>query len=388
MMQKTDNMYFVIPEGATQEQRWSWGEIEELCRQGQISPDARVFMPESNSWVRAADTDLGELFDDDVLAGAEDPESNTLDKIETDYADALGRIQDNPGDIEALVAAGKLAADAPATADAARVHFQVALDLKPFNTRIAREVRRSFPQTEWESFRYLERLRTAWDDPADLVKFPLASGLVYAGVAALSLALCVGVPTLRFVLLPAWFVWLVQVVRAASEGAGAPPLWQRALGNPMNEMVKPALAGLIIATLWGGALLVVALIRLMINPEADISVFAYLTRSPLITVFATVVLVAYLPAMILGISVSFSQFARMLLPWKAARAVMATEQEYPQTVAVIFAMVFVWGGVYLVMGSVPVLGALLGGASGAYLLLVAGFMLGRLLNRVRHTMWS
>ena len=46
----TGTTYFVLREGSTREEQWTWEEIESLCRSGELSARARIFLPEENRW--------------------------------------------------------------------------------------------------------------------------------------------------------------------------------------------------------------------------------------------------------------------------------------------------------------------------------------------------
>ena len=84
---RTDSLFFVLREGATQEEQWSWEDLEDMCRAGEVSGRARVFLPEKNEWVCIAETDLAENLPED--AAAPDAQEQGENPLEADYRSAL-----------------------------------------------------------------------------------------------------------------------------------------------------------------------------------------------------------------------------------------------------------------------------------------------------------
>jgi len=104
----SDTLYYVLREGSTREEQVTWSDAEELCRSGKLTPRARIFLPDEERWAVVEETRLAEVF----KAGSSESsgeENDTRAGIETEYTQALERIETEPDMLEAHLDAGILA---------------------------------------------------------------------------------------------------------------------------------------------------------------------------------------------------------------------------------------------------------------------------------------
>jgi hypothetical protein len=386
-MKSIDTDYYVLPEGTTQEELVAWDTIEEMCRTGQFTPDTRIFFPDKNGWVRAGDTDLRSLFKDagrNEEKPIEEPEDVEGSELEAEYREAVRRINESPEDADPVVEAGRLAAEM-GDRNAAREHFQTALRLKPFNSRIAQEVMRRFNKTECTDFLYLRREPSAWDEPADLLSYPLTAGLHYLAIPAAALFVLLLVPFGLYLAGPLSFLWCVKLGRHTAAGLKHAPSWKTALANPSREIILPLAAA---AAVVGEYVLVVygvGRVSMMLSGEEG-SAFRYIAESPVLSVTLTLIALAYLPAVFVRITHSVGIIVDLMSPWIVIRAMIRMGQEYAISVLLVLVLFFVLFGLNYVIGGVPVVGKALLAAVSAYAIPMIGFTLGRLAGRMQHVL--
>jgi hypothetical protein len=384
-MKHTESSYYVLPEGATQEEEYSWAAIEEMCRSGQFTADTRIFLPDRNTWVRAGETDLKPIFGDGGR-GARSEEQTVRDAereaLRAEYEDILRQIGEQPESIEALVEAGRVASEL-GDREAARKHFQKALQIKPFHSRVAQEVQRRFSKTECKEFQYLRRDPPPWEEPAELAAYPLMGGVWYVAVAAAVLFVLFLLPLGLFVAGPLTYLWCVQVGRHTAAGEDRPPLWHPVLANPVREIVLPLLAGAAVAGECG--LVVYGTGRiLMLLTGGNGSAFQTVSASPILCVALPFIALAYLPAVLVRIIRSVGIIVDLLSPWIVVRAAIRMGQEYAVTVLMLLVLAFTLGAVKFLIGGIPVVGKAVIAAAAAYLIPVAGYVLGRAAGRMGH----
>ena len=93
----------------------------------------------------------------------------------------------NPTDVALRLRAADLAL-ALRDVDAARDHYQKALEASPYHPRAAQEAKRKLPPSKWKSLRYLEKPPPVWDTPAAIFTYPYSRGPLYIAVPAVVLA--------------------------------------------------------------------------------------------------------------------------------------------------------------------------------------------------------
>lgn len=385
MESKTDTPYFVLPEGATQEEQHSWEAIEEMCAEGRLTPAARLFLPEEAAWVRAGDTALKKYFiqaEGNSDRRREKPTKDEREALKTEYQEVLKRLDSEADQVGTHVEAGRMAAELD-DRETARDHFQAALDLRPYDTRVAQEIRRRYSKKECREFRNLEREAPVWENLSELAFFPVSRGAVYLAVPTALAFVLMLVPFGGFALGAAFYLWLVQIARRTAEGERRPPLWHRALANPVEELLLPLVAGTLLVLELLLAVYGVARLSIILNGET-VSAVDYVRNSPVLVVLSTAVAVVYLPAGFVRAFRSAGKVLGLLDPVKNVKTAFRMEHEYLASVILLFALASVVGGLCLLLWGIPVLGKAVVATAGTYALVLAGRTLGRLAGRMRH----
>ncbi|MDH3198962.1 MAG: hypothetical protein OEO21_12065 [Candidatus Krumholzibacteria bacterium] len=379
---KTDTPYFVLREGATQEEQWTWDDLESLCESGALTPGARVFLPDKNEWVCAEETDLRAVF---ARASSRTPGGDetaaTREALQGDYQATLARLSERPDAVDVLAEAGRLAFEL-GDRDAARGHFQAALEAHPYHPRTAQEVRRRFARGEARTFRLIQRPNALWDDLGELWRFPFARGPLYVALPALVFTVLAFVPHGTIAIAVLAFAWGQQVMREAAGGASLPPLWHRALADPLREVVLPLFAWAGSCALLTALFFGIARGLMFIDSSVADTALEYLLRSPVLTVMAVLAAVGYLPAA--AVTAAARQPLAALDPVRVVRAALRMEMEYILSVLFLLVLAFVGGMLWVATKGIPVAGNVLLGATVAVLVPMGGLVLGRLLGRTAH----
>jgi hypothetical protein len=375
-------LYFVLREGSTREEQWSWPDIEELCRAGELTPGARIFLPDEDRWAAIGETRLSALFEgraqrtEAALTGEEQA------RLEQDYREALERAEQSEG-IEAQLDAAILASEL-GRRDQARAHFQTVLHRYPYHARAAQEVKRRFSKTEQKAFRYLERPAPVWEDLGELAAMPLARGPLYVVVPAALFAALARAPFGAAIATALVFLWAFQVMEYTARGATKPAEWNRSLKDPWRKLARPALLMAAVAGQWVLVLFAIAKIALLAQGGAATPMWALVEKSPVILVIGALVAVIYLPAAMVSIGGFAGPIAKTLDPRRLVRTIVRMEHEYVYSVALITAIGAALGLVSFTLGSIPVAGEVIFGAALAYATPMVGLVLGRLLGRMAH----
>jgi len=380
----TGTLYFVLREGSTREEQWSWDEIENLCRSGDLTRRARIFLPEENRWAELGETKL-------AAGVAEAPQQRVVDeaaaeakqKLETEYKAALEQAEAAPDDLEARLDAGVIAAQLGQREDA-KAHFQFVLHRFPYHARAAQEVKRRFSKVELRTFRYLDRPDPIWEDLGVLAAMPLARGPLYFIVPA---ALVAGLSFVRFggiVASALMFLWLFQVMEYTARGANKPPEWDRSFADPWRKLGRPALLMSVVALQLGVIVFAAAWGVMKLEGVKDQTLWGYIAGSPIFVVIASVVLALYLPAAFVSIGGFAGPATKTLDPRRLVKTIVRMEHEYVYTVLIVAAIGIGTAIVCGITSGVPIAGDIVRGAALAYVTPAMGLVLGRLLGRVGH----
>ncbi len=383
----TETTYYVLPPGATQEEQWTRAALEDMCRSGQFSPDSRIFLPDRNEWVRAAeagaDTGLELEFgenDEDVWRDADEADDGENESLAAEYERVRASISSDSKNAELHIEAGRIASEMK-DREVAREHFQKALQLEPFNARFAQEVQRRFSRSECAEFLYLRRDPPAWDELTEMVTYPLSGGLVYSAIVAAALFVLLLVPYGQVLAWPLAGLWCLQMARVTAGGHNELPLWQEALDRPVREIVLPLIAGLAV---WGQCVLVAYGLGRLFMGASEGTALGFVAESPVLSVLLPFIALVYLPALFVRITHSAGIIVDLLSPWTAVRAMIRMGQEYAiSTLAVVLVATLI-GVLVFTVGGIPVLGKLVLALAVTYLIPVVAFILGRLTGRKRH----
>ncbi len=388
MGDKESTLYYVLPEGATQEETCSWSEIHALCEAGQLSPNSLIYMPEKNAWEKAVDTDLRSCFESlsDSLPGkteeVQDDETRT-EELQEKYESACREIRRTPEIPKAHLNAAS-AALALGNREAAIGHFQQAIELQPFNAKIACEIKRNLSVEERKRVRLLERPTPFWENNERVITYPFGRGYLYFLAPAVALSLLALLPFVRPAVVVLCYLWGYRAVSESASGSLTPPHWRDYLSSPAAWILRALLVGLFFAVEFCLPFFLIAQISILAGASSRPDVFQFIQHSPVMIVCMWVIGVIYFPA-VLVISVSpGSGIKDMLNVKKSVKAVVSMELEYIATIVFLFALLLVWVGVRLILGSVPVVGVVFSVLLGAYGVLCTGFVLGRVSTRCRH----
>jgi hypothetical protein len=386
MTTSSETLYYVLREGSTREERWSWSDVEQLCRSGELTARARIFLPEEERWAAIGETRLSSLLSD-VRPGdaATDDEATSLRaSVEQEYKAVLERIAGGADDtLEAQLDAGILASEL-GLRDESRSHFQAVLHRYPYHARAAQEIRRRFGKGEQKSFRYLERPPAVWEDVSDLWLIPFARGPLYAAVPAAVFAALAWVPGGTAIAATIMFLWAFQVMEYTARGANQPAVWNRFLNDPWRRLGRPALLMAVVVAQC--LVLVYAAARAVLarNPESAPTAWQLAAQSPVLLVLGAIFGLLYLPVAMVSIGAFTGSVAHTLDPRRLVRTIVRMEHEYVYSVLLMAAVVVALGVVRLVTGMIPVLGDIVFGAALACATPMFGLILGRLLGRMGH----
>ncbi|MCH7548013.1 MAG: tetratricopeptide repeat protein [Candidatus Krumholzibacteriota bacterium] len=299
-----------------------------------------------------------------------------------EYTELLERMRGARITVELLIEAGELAAET-GEREAARRHFQEALDLEPFHGRVRQAIRRRFSTEERREFRNIERPPAVWDDLGELVMYPFARGYVHAAVPAGVVLVLSFIPFGELVAGMLLFLWGYHVVGSVVRGDELPPLWHRALADPLREIILPLGAALAVVVEYSVVFAGVAALGMMVEQKSDITVVQYISQSPFMLVGVAMTLLVSLPAVVTLIAFRENPFT-VIMPQNVVRAAIALGSEYALTLFLILALAFPVAIIEILMGWVPVLGNVLGAAALAVAVPMAGLMLGKMLVRNEH----
>jgi hypothetical protein len=381
MTTASETLYYVLREGSTREEQWSWNDVEELCRSGELTPQARIFLPDEERWAAIEETKLANLVSSP--AGAGDTVDEARAAVEAEYKSALERVTEDPDLLEARLDAGILASEL-GLREEARGHFQTVLHRYPYHARTAQEVHRRFNRAELKSFRYLDRPAPIWEDLAELGRMPFARGPLYVIVPALVFAGLSWVPGGTVVSAAIMFLWAFQNMEYTARGASKPAEWNRSFSDPWKKLARPALLMAAVVAQWlvlvgGGAVLAYRL-----GNAGDKSLWSFASESPVMLVLGFILAVLYLPAAMVSIGGFTGPVTKTLDPRRLGRTIVRMEHEYVYTVFLLAAVGIATGVLRIALGWIPVFGQIAFGVALACAAPMCGLILGRLLGRMGH----
>jgi hypothetical protein len=379
----SETLYFVLREGSTREEQWSWTEVEELCRSGELTPQARIFLPDEERWAAIAETRLAPAASSTGSPPADPAEDEARAAIEAEYTAALERVAEDPDLLEAQLDAGMLAHEL-GRRDESRSHFQTVLHRYPYHARAAAEVHRRFNKVEQKSFRYLDRPAPIWEDLGDLLRMPLGRGPLYVVIPAAVFFGLSFVPGGAIVTAALMCLWAFQIMEYTARGASKPAEWNRCFADPWRKLGRPALLMAGVFAQWFVLGIGIAKLALIAGDGTDGSLWQQFTQNPVLLVGAILVSVLYFPVAIVSIGGFSGPAAKTLDPRRLVRTIVRMEHEYVYSVLLIAGLAFVLGVVRITLGAIPVAGDIVFGAALACATPMFGLILGRLLGRMGH----
>jgi hypothetical protein len=382
MTASSETLFYVLREGSTREEQWSWSDVEQLCRSGKLTPRARIFLPDEDRWATIEETRLAtELNTGSPGAGTEESESRA--GIEAEYKQALERIETEPDLLEAHLDAGILA-DELGQRDEARAHFQTVLHRYPYHARAAAEVHRRFNKVEQKKIRYLDRPLPVWEDILDLARIPFGRGPLYVMLPTLAFGALSFVPGGWVVSGAIAFLWAFQVMEYTARGGVKLPDWNRSFRDPWKKLLRPALLMGAVMAQWLIIVVGAAKIESVLKHGAVTSLGQYLAQSPVLLVVGSILGLLYLPAAMVSIGGFTGPVTKTLDPRRLVRTIVRMEHEYVYSVMLIAAIAVVLAVVRMTLAGIPIVVDLVFAWALACVTPMCGLILGRLLGRMGH----
>jgi hypothetical protein len=382
MTASSETLYFVLREGSTREEQWTWNDVEQLCRSGGLTPRARIFLPDEERWAAIGETRLYAGLET-RKDGAPEADSEERARVEEEYKAALERVEQDADLLEARLDAGILAHEL-GHRDEARSHFQTVLHRYPYHARAAQEVHRRFSKPEQKSFRYLDRPAPVWEDLLDLVRIPFGRGPLYVMVPTLVFGLLSFVPAGGVAALALAFLWAFQVMEYTARGGIKPPDWNRSFHDPWKKLIRPGLLMGAVVAQWLVIVVGSAKIESMVKHGEMESIWYYVTQSPVILVTGSILGMLYLPAAMVSIGGFSGPVTKTLDPRRLVRTIVRMEHEYVYSVILVAVVVLLLGAVHWAAGAVPIIGDLVFAWALACATPMCGLIMGRLLGRMGH----
>ena len=379
----SETLYFVLREGSTREEQWSWTDVEALCRSGELTPQARIFLPDEERWATISETRLASAVAPAASASKDSGEDEARAAVEAEYKSALERVAEDPELLEAQLDAGMLAHEL-GLREEARTHFQTVLHRYPYHARAAAEVHRRFNKGEQKSFRYLDRPSPIWEDLGDLLRMPLGRGPLYVVVPAAIFFGLSFVPAGTVITAAVMFLWAFQIMEYTARGPSKPAEWNRCFADPWRKLGRPALLMAGVFAQWLVLGIAVAKVTMTAGDGTDGSLWQQFTQNPVLLVGAVAVSVLYFPVAMVSIGGFSGPAAKTLDPRRLVRTIVRMEHEYVYSVLLIAGLALVLGLVRITLGAIPVAGDLVLGAALACATPMFGLILGRLLGRMGH----
>ena len=381
MSSETKNLYYLFKEGAVQEEPWEWPDLETMCRDGGLSLDSLIFMPDENEWRKAGETDLAPLINQVARAGGgtDDDEAETL-AIHEAYERALEQIEQSPELLVGLLNAAEIAA-AMGNHEAAWEHYQQALQQHPYHPRAVQEAKKNLLPADWVRLRYLKKPPSIWYRVESIFTYPLSHGPLYVAIPTLVLGGLWWIPGGALAGGVILYLWAIQVIRASGLLEPRPPTWQGMFSEPKEALVKPILLAIVI----GAELYLPFLIfgQMFAASGAAPNALAAIQGSPFLIVFIFTVSLVYLPAvLVLGTS-PVAAMTSAFNPLQVVKMIGKMDREYMAATGYIVLMFSLWGMINLGLEKIPVAGRIIATFLGVYIMITSGLVLGRLQARFK-----
>ncbi|HKW15672.1 MAG TPA: tetratricopeptide repeat protein, partial [Candidatus Krumholzibacteria bacterium] len=356
MSVSSETLYFVLREGSTREEQWTWSDVEQLCRSGKLTPRARIFLPDEERWATIEETRLSSGLKQDATDAPGSEEAEARARIEQEYKEALERIETEPDLLEAQLDAGILA-DELGRREEARAHFQTVLHRYPYHARAAAEVHRRFNKGEQKKIRYLDRPAPVWEDILDLVRIPFGRGPLYVMVLTLAFGGLSFLPGGWVISGAIAFLWAFQVMEYTARGGVKLPDWNRSFNDPWKKLLRPSLLMGAVVAQWLLIVFGAAKLESVLKHGEVTSLWQYLTQSPVLLVVGSILGLLYLPAAMVSIGGFTGPVTKTLDPRRLVRTIVRMEHEYVYSVMLIAAVAVVLAVVRMIV-QVPIVGDL------------------------------
>jgi len=381
------DIYFVFLESSTHEEEVTWEDLKAGIESGRIKSDSLVFNSESKNWEKAGSRDeLKILFDNARVPAAGETAGDGLDEEfvkKENYDNIIRELASDPNSLDLHMRAAR-AASAIGRQKEARLHYQQALNIRPYYPRLAQEIKRSLPPKIYNKFSLLERKPPWWEDPAALAACPIKSGWRSISALAAFLGAVLAAPFGKYLFVPLCLIVCVHVMKRSFRGAA--DLLPRGLHSIPMVFSTPALlaAAFLSAVEILSPFLIGACAALFASGGSMGQLSGYIAGSPLMSVLLFVLFCVYYPGALV-VSMGTSGNVRSAVnPLLVVRTLAIMEMEYLASAAFLALIALLWLGFWSLIGRIPIFGGFAAAAAAAYALVAAGFILGRLAGRYAH----
>lgn len=376
---------YILPNGATREETCAWDDLRERIESGELAPDTLIYREESQQWVTIASLDE---FRDvtwngfaDSLESEEDHDG--LPELMEEYDRAVAEARDRYDSIECITKAARLALSLGKQSDAVE-HFQRALELQPYNKRLAVEIKRSFSPMVYRTFSLLDRQPPFWEDPRSAVAYPLRIRMIPFAIATAILAIFSLVPYAQPLY---WLMLALLAVRVASETGQKSERSPDGIITDLEAIFsnwKPFACFMAYSAVLFLPFVLLSELLLLLERSGHWNFLVFIQNSPLMTVALFIAGAALLPA-VLMVSTNERQqpFDRYALK-RIARIVVSEDHEYLLLIGGITGAALAWIGVRGIFSFIPVVGDIITAAAALYGALLIGYLSGRTRARNEH----
>lgn len=382
---KTDSATecYIIVTGSTQEQICTWGDLQSLVEAGELTGDTLIYREESQQWVPLSS--LPEFADATwITPRTADPgDGEEIAELNREYEEAVKEARDRFDSYECLTTAARLALSLEKQ-DEAIEHYRRALELRPFDKRLANEIKRGLPPQVYRSFSLLDRPAPFWEDPVATVTYPLQTGWVVPAIAAAVLAVLSLVPFAQPLY---WLLLMLLTVRVSCEARGrtvrSP---DEILADPESFFTnwKPYARFLLFTAVLFLPFALLSELLLNIDGPRYWNIFPYIQDSPLLTVAIFIAGAALVPAVLMATADDNGAITDMHVVRRISRVMVSEDYEYLLLSAGMTLIALAWIGVRAMVSFVPVVGDLIAAAGALYSTMLIGYIAGRTRSRYAH----
>lgn len=387
MRTSSSTQCYILHNGATQEETCTWEDLRERVESGELAPDTLIYREESQRWVTIASLDEFEDVAWDNAAGSGESEEaevhENLSELREEYERAVRAARDRYDSIECVTEAARLALSLDKQ-DEAFDHYQRALELQPFNKRLATEIKRSFSPVIYRSFTLLDRQPFFWEDPLSAIGYPSQVHVIPFLIATAALTILSLLPYAQPLY---WIALTLLVVRVACEAG------QKSVPSPDSIITdlrsfcsnwKPFACFILCCAAFLSPFALVSELLLLSERAGHWNFFIYIQNSPLMTVAIFVAGAALLPAALMVSTNKRQELLDVFALKRIMRIVASDDWEYLLLIVGITAIALAWLGLRVLFSFIPVIGDIVAAAGALYGVLVIGYITGRTRSRHEH----
>lgn len=384
--------WYVMLEGSTQEEERSEAELELLVETGAFHGGNLVYLPEQNQWVKASDSPIRHLFatdDGPALATAAkisgEDERTPHEMLEDEFRSLREQLDESPGALDICVRLAEISAQLGDKIMAKKV-LRDALNLSPYNSKVAALAKRLLSPEERKHIPYLERTPPFWKDLGGLLGYPLLDkGVIHILITGTILYVTSFIPVVGAIFAGLVYFYLLEVIRSSGSGRGAPPNWDFDIPNIFALVLKPAVPTLIVLIEVSGPFVLLA----WLAAEGDgfmrfVNMMAWVAQNPPFLVLWALVSLVYYPAVLMIIAISDENIADAINPLKVIVSMRVMKEDYMMAIVFLGVFMLMIGVGTFILGWIPLVGPWIAQCLVFYALMITGRVLGLTYRRHMH----